>query len=189
MEYIIKEFPNYKVNIKGEVFSRYKFKTNIVIDEWRPVKHILDKATGYYLVTLVHEGKRRNAFVHRMVAVFFIDNPENKPQVNHIDGNKQNNSINNLEWVTPQENARHAVELGLCDERRKAQEVAILQYNADKSTLVREHVSLHEAGRVTNIHWQNISKVCRGLRHTAGGFHWKYKKSSETIPNGSTLQV
>ena len=182
-------FPMYKIGKGGEVFSLYKPKTNKIGTEWNQIQPVLDKGTGYYLVTLVNNGKRKNQFIHRLIAYHFITNPESKPQVNHKDGNKQNNAIDNLEWVTAQENSRHAVDTGLCDARRKAQEVCILQFEKDGTTLVAEHVSLHEAGRITRVHWQNISKVCRGIRHTAGGYHWKYKKSAETIPKGSTLQV
>ena len=175
MDIPINDFPNYRINKHGEIFSRYKFKTSIVSDEWRPVKHVLDKGTGYFLVTLVHEGKRKNQFIHRLLAQHFIPNPGNKKQVNHIDGNKQNNKLVNLEWVTPKENAQHAVRIGLCDQRTAAQSICIQQIDKDTGEVIALHCSLHEAGRSTGIAWQNILKVCNGRRMTAGGFHWKYK--------------
>lgn len=178
MENIIEGFPNYKITSEGIVYSRFKGRGSYVeiTDEWKPLKNVLDKGVGYFLVTLVDSnGKHKNRFIHRLLAKAFIPNPLNKAHVNHIDGNKQNNSICNLEWCTPKENAVHAMKIGLCDERTKKQNVAILQYSADTLTYIQEHVSLHEAGRTTGIAWQNISKVARGIRHTAGGFHWKYK--------------
>lgn len=174
MDIEIQGFPNYRINKQGQVFSNYKYKTNIPCDTWREVKPVLDKGVGYYLVTLSNQGKKSNKHIHRMLATHFIPNPLNKKHVNHIDGNKQNNDLSNLEWVTPQENARHAVDIGLCDDRRQKQEVAILQYDLD-GNFVAEHVSLHEAGRTTGIAWQNISKVVRGVRPRAGGYTWKYK--------------
>lgn len=170
----IKDFPNYRIFPDGRVESCYKFKTDIVSDNWREVKHVLDKGIGYYIVTLVHEGRRRNCFIHRLLATHFIPNPENKPQVNHIDGNKQNNSLTNLEWVTARENAVHAVKYGLCDGRTAACSKAIIQETVD-GIFVAEYVSLHEAGRTTGIAWQNISKVVRGIRPKAGGYAWRYK--------------
>lgn len=174
MEVTIKDFPHYRINSKGEVFSCYKFKTNIPCDTWRKVQPVLDKGVGYFLVTLVHEGKRKNQFIHRLLATHFIPNPENKAHVNHIDGNKQNNDLSNLEWNTPKENAQHAIRIGLTAKRTADQCVAILQYDLD-GNLIREHVSIHEAGRTSGVAWQNISKVVRGIRPKAGGFFWKYK--------------
>ena len=170
----IDSFPNYAIDQDGNVFSEYKFKTSIICDEWRPVKPVLDKGTGYFLVTLVHEGVRKNQFIHRLLATAYIPNPLNKAQVNHIDGNKQNNVLNNLEWVTPKENAQHAVRTGLCDARTLSQSVGVIQYSLDGQEVGR-HVSIHEAGRSTGVAWQNISKVIRGIRNTAGGFSWKYE--------------
>lgn len=68
---------------------------------------------GYYRITLAVEGKRKQAYIHRLIATHFIDNPNNLPQVNHKDGNKLNNSMDNLEWVTVQENTIHAYKNGL----------------------------------------------------------------------------
>lgn len=98
-----KEFKGYLVSKDGRIFS---LKT----DRW--LKPIVFK--DYLLVTLIrNDGKRCRKFIHRLVAEAFIENTENKPQVNHIDGNKQNNCVDNLEWCTAQENAKHAWKTGL----------------------------------------------------------------------------
>lgn len=174
MEKVITGFPNYMLDRNGNIFSKYKYKTSIVCDEWRPVQHVLDKSIGYFIVTLVNESERKNQFIHRLLAQYFLPNPNNKPQINHIDGNKQNNCLSNLEWVTAKENAQHAVQTGLCDARTLAQSVAVLQETIE-GQLVSRHTSLHEAGRTTGIAWQNISKVVRGIRPRAGGFVWRYE--------------
>ena len=91
--------PDYKVSNYGRVM------------QWRK-RLVLKQSTnkdGYKCVRLAGQTYR----VHRLVAMAFIPNPENKPQVNHIDGNKQNNNLNNLEWVTNQENVQHAFKIGL----------------------------------------------------------------------------
>lgn len=176
MEKIIEEFPNYTINTDGVVYSTSVRKTCKVTGRSQPLKHVLDKGIGYYIVTLVHHEtrKRKNQFIHRLLAQAFIPNPENKAHVNHIDGNKQNNALSNLEWVTPKENAVHAAAIGLCDARRIAAEVPIIQMD-DEFNVIAEHLSLHQAGRDTGVAWTNIWKVCNGHRPRAGTFRWKYK--------------
>lgn len=71
--------------------------------------HTTDK--GYKAVIIRDNGMERTVFVHRLVALAFVPNPDNKPQVNHKDGNKQNNTPENLEWVTLEENMRHRAEV------------------------------------------------------------------------------
>ena len=174
-EQLILDFPEYKINENGEVFSRYKYKTNIVTDDWRPVKQVLDKKIGYYLVTLVNaETKvRKNQFIHRLLAQAFIPNPLVKPHVNHIDGDKQNNQLVNLEWNTCKENSQHAVNLGLTTFSHCEKEVS--QIDLLTGCVIRDFKSLQEAETITKVARQNISKVVRGLRNKAGNFGWKYK--------------
>jgi len=74
---------------------------------------------GYLVIHLSHKGKQKNLYIHRLVALSYIPNPENKPQVNHIDGNPLNNKISNLEWCTPKENVHHAIKIGLFEESKK----------------------------------------------------------------------
>ena len=78
----------------------------------RQLKFNYDKQC-YLLVHLCKDGIRKCKKVHRLVAEAFIENPLNKPYVNHKDGNKKNNNVDNLEWVTPSENNIHACKLGL----------------------------------------------------------------------------
>lgn len=77
----------------------------------------LNKKRGYFYITLVKSGVRKTKSVHRLVAEVFIDNSLNKSQVNHIDCNKLNNSVENLEWSTPRENVGHAIKKGRFDKK------------------------------------------------------------------------
>lgn len=99
----------YQVSNFGEVKSFYKFRDG---KKERILKHAINDS-GYKIVVLTKNKKPKSLRVHRLVALTFIDNFENKPQVNHIDGNKLNNNINNLEWCTNGENEKHAYKLGL----------------------------------------------------------------------------
>jgi len=112
----IEAYKHYEVNELGQV--RSKDRMIVTIDGksyFRKGKLLMPKKhkDGYQFVTLTKEKSKKNFYVHRLVAEAFIPNPENKPQVNHINGNKTDNTINNLEWVTNAENSRHAYNNGL----------------------------------------------------------------------------
>jgi hypothetical protein len=96
---------DYYVTETGEVFSG-KF------DKLKKLKPS-DNSRGYLQVYLMIDGKQINKSIHRLVGETFIPNPENYPQINHIDGNKLNNHVSNLEWCTGSDNIKHAIEIGL----------------------------------------------------------------------------
>lgn len=108
----------YDVNELGEVFSRERWVTRIAtygaVQQFVPSKKRLcsKHGTGYLTVRLTDTTKVKTHRVHRLVAQAFIPNPDNKPFVNHKDSNRQNNHVDNLEWVTAKENTDHAVACG-----------------------------------------------------------------------------
>lgn len=100
---------DYEVSSQGRV--RHKYTKRV---------RKLELHDNRYLRIKLH---KKNYRVHRLVGLYFIPNPDNKPEINHIDGNKQNNHIDNLEWVTVEENNRHALECGLIQRSLTEQEV------------------------------------------------------------------
>lgn len=175
-EKIIADYPAYKVTTDGRVLTCFKPKTSIISDDWRELKQIYDKTCGYMIVTLC-KGKnqgRQNKRVHRLIMEAFVPNPNNYPQINHIDGNKLNNSLENLEWCSSKHNTQHAIRLGLHNPKQQPHNRAVIQMDNDYN-YIAEFTSLHEASSMTGVAWQNIYKVCRGLRPRAGNFRWKYK--------------
>ena len=123
----IKDFPNYLITSHGRVLS-------LKFNKIKELKQL--PCNGYFIVNLCKNGKMYKKLVHRLVAQAFIHNPDNKHQVNHIDENKTNNHILNLEWTTCKENNNH----GTCNERRKK---AISKINNDN----HRKGEIHKFGR------------------------------------------
>ena len=133
---------------------------------------------GYYIIFLYKNGKPKWYYVHRLVAIAFIPNPYNLPQVNHIDENKTNNCVENLEWC----NQKYNVNYGTCIERRikklknrKDLSKPILQFDLE-GKLINEYPSINEVERQTGFKNPNICKCLKGKTKTCGGFLWKYKE-------------
>lgn len=132
---------------------------------------------NYLSVDLRKNGKRKTFQVHRLVAIMFIPNPENKSEVNHIDGNKLNNSVTNLEWNTTSENIKHAYQTGLSKLRKGKNSTlskTVLQYDL-QGNFIEEFEGIREIARQLNINPSSISACCRGKRKKTGGYIWKYK--------------
>ena len=141
-------------------------------------ERILKPATherGYLFVQLCVNKKIMRRYIHRLVAEAFISNPQHKETVNHIDGNKKNNNIENLEWCTYSENNAHAYKKLGKNQKNKKGSIAVLQYDLN-GNFICEYPSIREAQRKTNI--RSIGAVCKGKqnRSQAGGYKWKYKK-------------
>ena len=134
---------------------------------------------GYQIVYLSKDGKQKTITVHRLVALTFIENPLNLPQVNHIDGDKTNNNVSNLEWCDNSYNQIHAHKTGLFPKYedtvgwgRPARQVAMLDF--DTKEVLRTFETLASVKRETGINQFNVRSVCLGLRNHAGGYDWKF---------------
>lgn len=129
---------------------------------------------GYVVTRLYKNNKGTNCYVHRLVAEAFIANPENKETVNHKNGDKHDNSVENLEWSTYTENNEHAYKTGLNGRnhrRNKKGSVSVSQYDKDMR-LIRTYPSMREAERQTGV---DCTAIGLAIKHgwKYGGFIWK----------------
>ncbi len=149
----INGYPNYEVDTNGNIFSTPR---NGTVNYEKRIVGGVDK-DGYRIVGLRNKPNKKDTLkVHRLVAEHFITNPDNKPSVNHKDGNKQNNNVKNLEWVTTLENNLHGYNLGLW------KDVKFYQYrlrNLD-GEILDTFESLRDAERKTGVSRYRIRKLC-----------------------------
>lgn len=168
----VKRLPGFDYDIRGyKRKSRHRVMKDFSIKGYRAIK--LRKGKFYY-----------NRYVHRLVCESFMPNNENKTQVNHKDFNRENNCIENLEWVTEIENMQHYIKsdkfippnkLGRCDNLPQKQPVS--QFTTD-GHIVAHFQSEMEAHRATGINQNSINCCARGKYRHAGGFIWKRKLES-----------
>ena len=179
MEEIWKDIPGYEglyqISNKGKIKGLYRYN--------KILKTHCNKHNGYVYALLCNNKKEKCYRVHRLVAQTFLENKENKPYVNHKDGNKQNNCVENLEWCTAKENTEHAFKNGLIS-IKKGKENHMYGKYGDKHWNSKKVMNI-ETGKIYNsfgdiarelniINASNVIAVCRGKRLKAYGYHWKY---------------
>ena len=163
MEEYIEFTPNYGVNKNGEIKN---LKTGRVLKF--TVSH-----SGYLKTNVMVNGKLKTVFPHRLVAMAFLPNPDNLPQVNHINGIKTDNNINNLEWATAKENTIHAVKTGLMVNKGRSVVQKDMQGN-----IIGIYKSCREASTKFNPkNNSSVWRVCAGEMKTYMGYLWEFEKS------------
>lgn len=165
----------YEVSDFGNVRSlpRNNQKKTVVL------KPQVAKRGGYLIVTLKFSPDRLTIPVHRLVAKAFLSNTNFLPEVNHKDGNKLNNTVENLEWCTRAQNMKHSYDSGLNKPNKTINAkpvMAVKIENKEEATFV----SVREAGRVLNIHSQNICAVLKGKYKKTNGYTFTYVKKIRT---------
>lgn len=134
---------------------------------------ILDGSHGYSHVSLSKEGCRKRVMVHRLVAMAFIPNPENKPHVNHLDSNRKNNHVDNLEWCNQKENMQHALKHGNFSHEHRQKKISQYDLNGN---FIRDYDSIKEATLKYNLTRGQINRRIKfeGENQIVAGFIWKY---------------
>lgn len=159
-------YENYEVSSEGDIRNK---KTGKIL---KPAKN----STGYLLVGLCKDGKLKSFLVHRLVAETWIPNPNGYPIVNHINENKEDNSVDNLEWCSYKYNSNY----GTC-QQRKGQAKKDSGNGGKKVYCVeldQTFNSIKEAERKTGVRHEGILRCCQGKYKTAGNMHWKYVDES-----------
>lgn len=178
MEQLVwKEIPGYEglyeVNNMGEVRSIEHYVNagngckRIVKPTVRPQRIM---GHGYKTVSLCVDNKSCSKLVHRLVALAFIDNPDNLPQVNHIDGNKENNCVSNLEWVSDDNNKEHSSVAKGGTQRPKRK--VIIEELSTGNTLMFD--GLREAERHLSLDHKSCQNVIKGRQHHTKGYKVAY---------------
>ena len=153
----------YEVSDQGRVKS-LKFGKERILKQGR-------MPNGYLLVCLYNNGEKKSCKVHRLVAQTFIPNPDNLPEVNHKDENKENNSVQNLEWCDRKYNQNYGTGIQRMAEKKSKQ---VLQFTKS-GEFVREWKSAMDVQRTIGYFNNSISNCCNGKLKSAYGYIWKYK--------------
>lgn len=155
----IKGYDNYEISTLGRVRNKEKVLKAYKTDN------------GYFHIFLSKNGKQKQFLIHRLVADTFLKNPNNLKEVNHIDGNKGNNKIDNLEWCTRKQNVHHFFN---SNQRNCTKPKSVVQYDL-QGNKINVFKSIREASKKVNIDAHYIIYCCKGIKKTALNYIWKYE--------------
>lgn len=171
----IDDYFDYLVSDEGEIFSE-KY------GRFKKLKAMKDK-NGYLRVGLYKDGKQKYMSVHRLVANAFIENPDNKDCIDHINGIRDDSRAQNLRWCTKKENNGFPLARVNKSEAHKGKSKVegsgsppkrCAQIDPDTGRIIAEYVSAHEAARLTGFRLSGISLCCNGKYKTSGNYKWAY---------------
>ncbi|MGN0574879.1 MAG: NUMOD4 motif-containing HNH endonuclease [Ruminococcus sp.] len=173
MSEIWKPIPGYEGYYEASTYGRVRSVERIINGRWRFThrkSHIMTPNNvhdGYKQVKFSIAGKKLQPLLHRLIAETFIPNPDNLPQVNHIDGNKDNNNVDNLEWCTASQNSSHRSQVLKKWVGRPKKKVKCIE-----TGVVYE--SSHHASRELKINQDGICSVCQGRQLKTKNFHFEF---------------
>lgn len=166
----------YQVSTDGKIKKNkvtYKRKTDGALITLPSIIMKTRVLRGYETVGLTKNGKQKTKPVHRIIAEAFIPNPENKEEVNHLDGDKLNNKLSNLEWVTKSENSLHAFKLGLRKTTDGGTSRKVAQICPHTNDVLATYPSLRNLDKNTTYLRKEVSIACR--KHKLyRGYYWKF---------------
>lgn len=159
-------------------------KTTFIISEYGDLKNT--KTGTLYKKNLTNSGyvnynlslgskNRASRYAHRLVAELFVENPDNLPEVNHIDGNKTNNHYSNLEWVTKKQNMRHCFDTGLSSIPKPVHQYTL------QGDYVNSYPSASEAARAIKVDEKSISSALNGKYKSSHGFQWRFQNDDREV--------
>lgn len=158
----------YQVSNTGKVKSM-NYDNRAIIKVLKPLKK-----KGYEYISLYKNKKARHHGIHRLVALHFIDNPEDKATVNHKNGVRDENTVENLEWMTVKENVNHGWKvLGRVMSENAIKRRKVAQYDLN-GNFISNYDSILEAAKDNNVSTAGIGQVCRGQKSKMKGYVWKY---------------
>ncbi|MFV0241462.1 MAG: NUMOD4 motif-containing HNH endonuclease [Lacrimispora sphenoides] len=176
---IWKDVPGYEGFYQASNFGRLRSLDRVSANGKKLTGKLLEKnqeRSGYIVDILCKNKQKKTTRLHRIIALTFLENLENKPEVNHLNGDKTDNRVSNLEWATHRENTDHAWKNGLIKQPPNTPLRPVIQ--SYEGEIIACYRSIDTAALITGISAEDICKCCKRKRKNAGSYSWKYGEES-----------